>query len=219
MLTDYHCHVLPGIDDGAENPEISEKMLDLMEMQGVGRVILTSHFYPHCESSVEKFLRKRADAFAKIAHRTEFEFRLGAEVAIERGFSEIPGIEKLAVEGTDLMLLELPFSGYGRWVLDEIHNLTCAGILPVFVHIHRYIGLYTKSQLDEILNTDAIFQVNTEAFANFRERRFVKNLIRSGAKIVFGSDAHDLHDRKPNWDLLRKKVKAEVIDGAEVILK
>lgn len=55
MLTDYHCHVLPGIDDGSETSEISEKMLDLMKMHGVGRVILTPHFYPHREQSVEDF--------------------------------------------------------------------------------------------------------------------------------------------------------------------
>ncbi len=219
MLTDYHCHVLPGIDDGAETPEISEKMLDLMKMQGVGRVILTPHFYPHRESSVEDFLRKRADAFAKISHRTEFEFHLGAEVAIERGFSEISGIERLAIEGANLMLLELPFSGYGRWVIDEIQNLTCdTGIVPMVAHIHRYIGMYSKSQLDEILSSDAVFQVNTEAFASFRERRFVKKLIRSGAKVVFGSDAHNLADRKPNFDLLKRNVKAERIECSNGIM-
>lgn len=219
MLTDYHCHVLPGIDDGAETPEISGKMLDLMKMQGVGRVILTPHFYPHRKRSVEDFLEKRANALKKISHRTEFEFHLGAEVAIERGISEISGIEQLAIEGTNLMLLELPFSGYGRWVLDEIHNLRCAEIVPVLAHIHRYMWTYSKLQLDEILNINAIFQVNTEAFAGFREHGFVKKLIRSGAKVVFGSDAHDLSDRKPDFELLKRKVKAGVIGGSDAIFE
>lgn len=218
MLTDYHCHVLPGIDDGAETTEISEKMLDLMKMQGVGRVILTPHFYPHREQSVEDFLRRRANAFAKISHRTEFEFHLGAEIAIERGISEISGIEQLAAGGTNLMLLELPFSGYGRWVLDEIHNLKCAGFVPVLAHVHRYIGGYSKLQLDEILNTDAIFQVNTEVFASFRERRCVKKLIRSNARVVFGSDAHDLADRKPDFEVLKRKVKAKIIEASDAVI-
>lgn len=218
MLTDYHCHVLPGIDDGAETTEISEKMLDLMKMQGVGRVILTPHFYPHREQSVEDFLRRRANAFAKISHRTEFEFHLGAEIAIERGISEISGIEQLAVGGTNLMLLELPFSGYGRWVLDEIHNLKCAGFVPVLAHVHRYIGGYSKLQLDEILNTDAIFQVNTEVFASFRERRFVKKLIRSNVRVVFGSDAHDMADRKPDFEVLKRKVKAKIIEASDAVI-
>ena len=39
-----------------------------------------------------------------------------------------------------------------------------------------------------------------------------------GYPYLFGSDAHNLTDRKPNWDLLQKKVKTNVIDGAEVIL-
>ncbi len=218
MLTDYHCHVLPNMDDGAATPEISEKMLNLMKMQGVGRVILTPHFYPHREQSVEAFLNKRAASFAKISHRTEFVFHLGAEVAIECGCSEIPGIEQLAMEGSKLMLLELPFSGYGRWVLDEIHNLRCAGIVPMLAHIHRYIGVYSTSQICEILDSDVIFQVNVEAFSSFRERRFVKKLIRSGTKIVFGSDAHNLTDRRPNFDSLKRNAKAELIEYSDGLM-
>lgn len=220
MLTDYHCHVLPGIDDGAETPEISGKMLDMMKMQGVGRVILTPHFYPHREISVDNFLKKRADALAKISHRTEFEFHLGAEIAMERGFSEVSGIEKLAIGDTNLILLELPFSGYGRWVLDEIHNLAYeTKIIPVFAHIHRYIEIYSRDEQDEILNTNAVFQVNAEAFASFRERKFVKKLIHSGEKVVFGSDTHNLTDRKPNFDLLKKKAKTDWILKSDEALK
>lgn len=220
MLTDYHCHILPGMDDGAETSEISTKMLDMMKMQGVGRVILTPHFYPHRESSVEKFLKKRAAAFERISNTTGFEFHLGAEIAVERGFSEIVQIEKLAIEGTNLVLLELPFSGYGCWVLDEIHNLVCdTKLIPVFAHIHRYIGIYSKDELYEVLNSNAVFQVNAEAFANFRERRFVNELIRSGAKVVFGSDAHNLADRQPNFDLLKKKVKEDWILKSDEVLK
>lgn len=210
MLTDYHCHVLPGIDDGAENAEISKKMLDIMKMQGVGRIFLTPHFYPHRENSVDEFLNKRAAAFEKISDTIGLEFHLGAEVAVERHFSEIPQIGKLAAEGTNLILLELPFSGYGRWVLDEIHDLVCdTQLTPVFAHIHRYIGIYSKSELNEVLNENAVFQVNAEAFSNFRERRFVKKLINSGAEVVFGSDAHNLNNRKPNFDLLKKKAKSD----------
>lgn len=220
MLTDYHCHVLPGIDDGAETSEISNEMLDMMKKQGVGKVILTPHFYLHREKSVENFLEKRTRSFANISSRAEFEFHIGAEVAVERGFSAVNGIEKLAIEGTNLILLELPFSGYERWVLDEIHNLVCdTKLIPIFAHIHRYIGIYSKDELYEVLNSNAVFQVNAEAFANFRERRFVNELIRSGAKVVFGSDAHNLADRQPNFDLLKKKVKEDWILKSDEVLK
>jgi len=212
MLTDYHCHILPEIDDGAENREISGKMLDMMKMNGVGRIILTPHFYPHREISVEDFLKKRNTAFEKISDRSEFEFHCGAEIAIERGLSEISGIEKLRIDNTNLILLELPFSEYGRWILNEIHNLTCdTGLVPILAHIHRYAKIYSKSQMNEILNMNAVFQVNAEAFSSFSDRRFVKSLISSGINVVFGSDSHNLTNRKPNFDLLLKKAKPEWI--------
>lgn len=68
------------------------------------------------------------------------------------------------------------------------------------------------------MKLDAIFQINNEAFGNFKEKRFVKKLINEGYPYLFGSDAHNLSDRKPNWDLFQKKVKADVLDGAEAIL-
>lgn len=217
MLTDYHCHILPEMDDGAENSEISEKMLDMMKNHGVGRVVLTPHFYPHRESSVEDFIERRNKAFEKISGRSEFEFHVGAEVAVERGLSDISGIEKLRITGTDLILLELPFSGYGRWIPDEIHNLTCGtGLVPVLAHIHRYRKIYS-SNLNEILDMNAVFQVNAEAFSSFGDRHFVKELIKSGARVVFGSDSHNLTNRKPNFDLLLKKAKPEWVERSDRI--
>lgn len=35
MLTDYHCHILPKMDDGSESVEMSIKMLEMMKLQGV----------------------------------------------------------------------------------------------------------------------------------------------------------------------------------------
>ncbi|HOR22980.1 MAG TPA: capsular polysaccharide biosynthesis protein, partial [Ruminococcus sp.] len=67
MLTDLHCHILPGIDDGAKDREMSLAMLDMMKEQGVGRAVATPHFYAHREKSVEAFLEKRRAAFQSIA--------------------------------------------------------------------------------------------------------------------------------------------------------
>lgn len=61
LRTEYHCHILPGIDDGAHNPEMSLEMLEMMRMQGIKRVVATPHFYAHREKSVDcmhSFLKK-----------------------------------------------------------------------------------------------------------------------------------------------------------------
>lgn len=218
IKTDYHCHVLPFIDDGAKNSETADKMLDMMSGQGIENIILTPHFYMHKEESVSDFLKKREESFADISNRN-FNFYLGAEVAVERGLCELKGIEKLAIQNTNLILLELPFNNIGRWINDEIHNIICeTGLTPVFAHIHRYTKVFGKDDLNEFINSDAVIQVNAELLRTFSGRIFMNKLIKSGAEIVFGSDSHNLLDRKPDYSPLEKHVKSELLEKSDSVL-
>lgn len=221
MLTEHHCHILPQIDDGSNSVEMSLEMIKMMRSQGVERIIATPHFYAHRErNDIKTYLAKRQTAYDKIvqADNSNSDIMLGAEVAIEHGLHSIPDVDKLRLADTNYILLELPYAGFQRWYLDEITDISYEyGFTPIIAHIHRYLDYYSKSEYEEVLKLDAVFQINNEAFGNFKERRFVKSLIKEGYPYLFGSDAHNLSDRKPNWDLLQKKVKADVIDGAEVI--
>lgn len=221
MRTDYHCHVLPGIDDGAKDVEMSVHMLEMLHNQGVERVIATPHFYAHKEKSVARFLEKRRRSYEQLMSH-EFsvkELILGAEVALEHGISELEGIEQLAISGTNLILLELPYSSYAHWMSEEIYNISCEhNLTPVIAHVHRCIEYYSKSELENILKTDALFQINNEAFMSFRERRFVKNMMKEEYSLIFGSDSHNLSARKPNFDVLTNKVKPERIKLSDEML-
>lgn len=209
MFTDYHTHVLPGIDDGAAHTETSLSMLELLGEQGVERVVATPHFYAHREISVEHFLEKRQAAYDKIKEQHSVkEIRLGAEVSLEVGISDVPGIEKLAIEGTNLILLEPSYHGFKISMLDEIYNIASEyGLRPIIAHIHRYVSIYGESEMEKLLTANAIFQINADAFSNRSERRIAKNLLKNGESVVFGSDCHNLANRKPNMDYLLKKVR------------
>lgn len=220
-MTEYHCHILPGIDDGAKDPEMSLGMAEMMYKQGVRTLVCTPHFYAHSEKSVERFLEKREAAFSKIKARLPFaDVRLGAEVAIENGISELEGIEKLAISGTDLILLELPYRMYSPWMSEEIYSIAAAYHLRVILaHIHRYPELYSRADMETVLKTDAVFQINNEAFEHFFERRMVRKLIKEEYPLVFGSDAHNLDQRRPNWNVLTKKVPADLIAASDAVLQ
>ena len=220
MHTEYHCHILPGIDDGSDSVDTSLGMLAIMQKQGIGRIIATPHFYAHREQSAENYLAKREAAFGRIKAKSPIsDIRLGAEVAIEHGISDLPGIEKLAFEGTDMILLELPYRGYASWMTEEIYNIAAGFHLRVILaHVHRYLAFYSKSEMQTILSANVIFQVNNEAFGSWKERRFVKQLIAEGKQIVFGSDAHNLDDRSPNWDLTLRKCNPDIIAASDRVL-
>ena len=220
MLTDHHCHILPKIDDGSDSVETSLKMIRTMREQGVERIVATPHFYAHRERGVKAYLEKRQQAYDKLVNEdsTNCDILLGAEVAVEHGISKLPDIEKLCIADTKYILLEFEYAAFSKWMLEEVNDIAYEyGLVPVLAHIHRYLEYYSKSEMEEVLKTEAVFQFNNEAFESFKEKRFVKSLIKEGYPYVFGSDAHSMGSRKPNWDVLQKKAKPEFISGVEDI--
>lgn len=221
IITDYHCHILPEIDDGAEDLQISLAMIEKMKSQGVNKIIATPHFYAHKEDSVLEYLAKRQKSYDTLMNSNPAikDITLGAEVAIENGLSKMADIEKLAIQNTDYILLELPFKSYSKWISDEIYNISYNYNLKVIIaHIHRYIDIYSKSQISEILDMGNVLQINNGAFEKFKTRRFVKKLIKNNYDIIFGSDCHNMHLRPPNWDILFKYVKSDIIEKSNQVI-
>ena len=219
----YHSHILPEIDDGSKSAEESVQMLEKLSEQGLERVVATPHFYAHREESVEGFIKKRKSAYEKLCRKNipVKEIHLGAEILMESGISECDGIEKLAIEGTNLILLEPPYYDCPKNLTDEIYSISYDYKLkPIIAHIHRYIGLYEKSEIEELLKIDAVFQINNQAFRNFREKHFVKSLIKEGYPLVFGSDCHNMTSRIPDFDVILKKGKLkESIERSDKIFE
>ena len=221
MLTDYHCHILPGIDDGSRSIEMSLAMIRMMRKQGVERIVATPHFYAHREKCVARYLEKRQMAFEKLvtADPSCGEIFLGAEVAIEHGISQLEGIEELRMGNSKTILLELPYGPFSPWLLEEIQAVAIeTGYTPVIAHINRYLDYYNKRELEAVLQVRAVFQFNNEAVTTWGQRRFVKSLIKEGYPYIFGSDAHNVSSRRPDWDVLKAKATSEVLRGAETLL-
>ena len=208
MITDFHTHILPHMDDGAKNTEESLNLLKKLQEQGIERVALTPHFYCHREDSLEDFLDRRARNFAHLLDSQPVidRFLLGAEAALERGLNEQKNLRRLCFENSDYLLLELPYGRFDRWMTEEIESLIFDHKLKVILaHPHRYLTWYSSEQMKEILSLDVVFQINNEVFDFMKGRRFVKELEQSGKTMIFGSDCHNMTDRQPNWDLFRKK--------------
>ena len=225
MITDYHSHIVPGIDDGSESVEMSLRMIKMMKRQGVERVVATPHFYAHRESEgVAGYIARRNEAYYSLisADPAIKDIPLGCEVAIEKGISELEGIEQLAISGTNLILLELPYAPYADWMGEEVYNISCTyDLMPIIAHIHRYSTWYNKHDIEKMLAFDAIFQFNAEAFESMSARRFVSKVIAKGVPYCFGSDAHNLSERKPNFESIirREKPGSDLIAKSDIILE
>ena len=221
MLTDYHCNILPFMDDGAEDVETALEMIEIMKEQGVERIIATPHFYAHEERSLTEYLLRRENALECIWDIAAVpDIVLGAEVAVEHGISKIHGIEQLAVEESDMILLELPYRDYEDWMSEEIKAISSEhGLKVILAHVHRYLQYYSPENFEKLLETDAIFQFNNDAFLVPREAKLLEQVLESGKKVVFGSDAHNTESRRPNWDVLTEKCDPCILKASDELLE
>lgn len=119
-MIDFHTHILPGIDDGSRSADESIQML--RAMPEVTHVVATPHFYAW-ENTPERFLRRRTAAWEQLRERlddTAPDIRLGAEVCYFEGICRSDELHSLCIEGTNVLLLEMPFE---KWSSRALHDL------------------------------------------------------------------------------------------------
>ena len=141
LSLDYHAHILPGCDHGSDGLATSLKQVEMAVSAGVKTICATPHFYPHKES-VESFLRRREKTAGLLLHELPENaplIQLGAEVLICDGMERLDGLNRLCREGTNELLLEMPFYAWPESIWDTLYFLCdLADIQIVLAHAERY---------------------------------------------------------------------------------
>lgn len=221
MIIDCHTHLLPGIDDGARDTDVSMEMLREEHCQGVDLVIATPHFYAN-RDKIEKFIERRDRALKKVLELEASDIpmiKLAAEVAFFNGISKAEEIEKLCVEGTNTMLIEMPFDSWSDKTINEIKELvTERGFNVILVHIERFLGFQGNAEkVDRLLAIPVTLQMNAECiiqdgiFAKKKSRKMLE-YIETGRVTLLGSDCHSMGTRKPNLASGREKISGEALE-------
>ncbi len=231
MIIDFHSHILPGIDDGAENAAMSEKMLKMELDDGVDAIVATPHFYMS-EQSLDSFLEKRAAAYQQIsgiADACEIDIHLGAEVFFTHSLLDID-LKKLCIGNTDYMMVELPYQKLSNNFIRSFKSFAgnvSSEIKLILAHAERYLKFTDEDSLYEILDTGILVQLNCGSFKTFSPSvKFMGELIRNGEAHLLGTDCHNLTSRCPNMGNARKFITkkfsnhdfAYFMDNAEDIL-
>lgn len=199
-LTDFHSHCLPNLDDGASDVAMAVAMLRADAQQGVDTVVATPHFYIG-QHSVPTFLQDRQAAYEQLLpHLTEDMPRvlLGAEVLIREGISRFD-LRPLCLEGTDILLVEMPFSAPPYWLLEELERIVdTQGVTLMYAHLDRYLSWYSHNHFEMLMDLpDAIMQVNADSIA---DKKYFGSLCRhlpDTRRMVLGSDMHNMDYRSP----------------------
>jgi protein-tyrosine phosphatase len=227
LRVDLHTHLLPGMDDGSRDIAESLEMLDIMRQQGVDMVAATPHYINTLET-IDNFISRRRLAFEELdaaSREGEVKTRIfpriiqGAEARFYAGMSQDEKVRELCIEGTDKLLLEMPFGIWTSAVVNETYKLTTVlGVVPIIAHVERYdIDGRNKERFVEIQEMGAIIQSNAEFFISRRTKTFALTMLERGYVDVVASDCHNIGERAPNLgdaaDVIRGKLGKGMIDA------
>ena len=167
MIIDFHSHILPAFDDGADNSKIALAMLKKSRAQGVDTIVSTSHCYPYTSHDVDKFLEERAAAYKHLMKAVEGEdipdIIPACELHLTCDLTRIGGIEDLCVGKTNYILIEMPVRKWTDDIIDYVYKLSISGLKPIIVHDERNIE-QPAEMLGALHSLDILIQINSGSF-------------------------------------------------------
>lgn len=220
-MFDVHCHILPGIDDGSKDVQMSLEMLKRESEQGIEGVVFTPHFYAS-HNSPEAFLRNRDEALKKLeASLIDLpkmpKYIVGSEVHYFRGMSRSDALESLCFGNSSFILIEMPFREWQPVYIDEIEEIsTVLGLKVIIAHIERYFDQDKKLVKRLLDNPDLLLQCNAEFFIDKKTSSKAVKFLKKGRIDLLGSDSHNLDDRRPNiaeaMEIIKKHDRKGALD-------
>ena len=218
-MIDWHSHILPEMDDGSRSIDESLALLRLLSEQGVDKVVATPHFYANDES-VGNFIARRQKAYeALCAEHFESlpDILLGAEVRYYMGIGRLPDLNKLCIQNSKLLLLEMPTEKWSDYTIRELTDISnTRNVKLVLAHIERYLPMQSSKAWNKLQQAGIMMQVNASFFAEPATKRKALSLLRKGCIHMIGSDCHNVKHRPPRlgsaFEIIRKKFGDEIID-------
>lgn len=220
---DLHSHILPGVDDGSKNMEMTKEMLKKMYEEGVRNVLATSHSYPNRKGrSVEELieLTKQVNQIAKEIS-PDLEVYTGQELFYRESLAqELDDKKVLTLAGTDYVLVEFHPKERFQKICEGVSKLMQHGYYPVIAHVERVETLIGNPEhMHELVKMSCYMQVNAGSLQGGffdRRTRTVLKMIKEGYIHFIGSDCHNLDSRPPRMkacvDKLYKKISKSMVE-------
>jgi protein-tyrosine phosphatase len=206
-MIDIHCHMLPGIDDGAQTLQDSIALAKAAVDNGITHAVCTPHIHFGRYDNTRETISQASTTLrnALIDHNINLAISAAAEVrfdveilsAIDR--NEIPFLGEWY--GDKILLLEFPHGDFPigaakltRWLLDN-------EIRPMIAHPERNKGLLERPEkLSPLLEQGCLLQLTAASvIGDFgpKAEKMALSLIAEGLATVVATDAHHIKKRPP----------------------
>jgi len=222
-FVDIHCHLVPGIDDGAKSWDDSLVMAEMASADGIETIIVTPHqLGTYAHNTGDEIRRRTAELQAQLdAHDIPLRVLPGADVRIDDGM--VRGLKNgqvltLGDRGRHV-LLELPHEMYFplQPVLDDLEQ---AGLVGILSHPERNQGLLKQPHLIEsLVDYGCLMQVTAGSLMGTfgpSSQQMSEWMLAEGFVDFLATDAHSPRARRPL--IQRAFARAAEFVGAETAI-
>ena len=214
-FVDLHSHVVPSGDDGAQTLAQGFELCELAARSGTEVLYATPHVSPVVPLTAARERTVRA-AFEELRELAPLELRLGYELTPWRALlREEPS--RYALEGTEAVLVEVPFLGPADGFLALAEHIEAAGLTPLVAHPERTQAVREDPDLPtRLAQRGWPLQVNATSLLGRHGQEAEEiglRLVEDGLAAAVASDGHRL-TRPPRLDDAYELVKQRVGEEA-----
>ncbi len=202
-MIDIHSHILPGVDDGAENELASIEMAKAAIEEGITHIVASPHHknrtYDNYRDEIRSNVAVLNDLFA--IEKLDITVLPGQEVRIYGDI--LLDIEKgdiQTVNDTKYILIEFPSDSVPHYASQLFYDLQMNGLQPVIVHPERNRELMANhKKMYDLVHNGALTQVTAASLVGKFGKQietFSLELIKANLTHFIASDAHNTTSRR-----------------------
>lgn len=194
IQVDMHSHVLPGIDDGAQNLEESIFLVRKMMELGIKKIIATPHIMIDYYRNTPEIIHNALSALKEelVKQGLDISVEAAAEHYFDEFFSERVSSGELMTMGDNYVLFEFSFISKPPNLIPVIQKLVDKGYKPILAHPERYPYL-SIDELKNIRSWGCNMQLNTISLTGYygaQTKKIAEDLVDHQMVDFISSDMH-----------------------------
>lgn len=195
--TDFHSHLIPGIDDGVQSLEEAVELIRGMHEMGFKKLITTPHIQFEFFKNDPEIINNGLESVKKAVKEAGISVTLeaAAEYLLDDGFTGKMNSGKLMTFGDNFVLVETAFFSEHPNFKQFVFDLQIEGYKVILAHVERFTYWYNNFDKYKQLKDRGIYlQINTVSLSGYysnEEKKIAEKLVDEDMVDFIGSDMHN----------------------------